>query len=101
MKIDGDKITVKDINSIESVVSTKDLLNKELYLTPEDIDNLKSEESNYESSESEETILKESQDTVGDFIKDTELTNNSYSALQKGTKKKNEDDLLTEIKNCQ
>jgi hypothetical protein len=101
MKIDGDKITVKDINSIESVVSTKDLLNKELYLTPEDIDKLKSEESNYESSESEETILKESQDTVGDFIKDTELTNNSYSALQKGTKKKNEDDLLTEIKNCQ
>ena len=101
MKIDGDKITVKDINSIESVVSTKDLLNKELYLTPEDIDNLKSKESNYESSESEETILKESQDTVGDFIKDTELTNNSYSALQKGTKKKNEDDLLTEIKNCQ
>ena len=101
MKIDGDKITVKDINSIESVVSTKDLLNKELYLTPEDIDNLKSEESNYESSESEETILKESQDTVGDFIKDTELTNNSYFALQKGTKKKNEDDLLTEIKNCQ
>jgi hypothetical protein len=103
MKVDGDKITIKGNrkNSKETIVSTKDLLNKELYLTSEDIDKLKSEESNYESSESEETILKESQDTVGDFIKDTELTNNSYSALQKGTKKKNEDDLLTEIKNCQ
>lgn len=101
MKVDGDKITIKDINSKESIVSTKDLLNKDLYLTSEDIGNLKSEESNYEANESEKTILKESQDIISDFIKDTELTNNSYSVLQKGTKKKIEDDLLTKIKNCQ
>jgi hypothetical protein len=101
MKVDGDKITIKDINSKESIVNTKDLLNKDLYLTSEDIENLKSEESNYEANETEKTILKESQDIISDFIKDTELTNNSYSVLQKGTKKKIEDDLLTKIKNCQ
>jgi hypothetical protein len=101
MKIDGDKITVKDINSIESVVSTKDLLNKELYLTPEDIDNLKSEESTYEANESEKIILKEVQNTTETFINSKDDKNKAAEVGLKDTIENIETDLLTEIKNCQ
>ena len=100
MKIDGDKITVKDINSIESVVSTKDLLNKELYLTPEDIDNLKSEESNYEANESEKIILRDVQNTTETFINSTEDKNKATEIGLNDNITKIEDALLTKIKNC-
>ena len=89
-----------DINSIESVVSTKDLLNKELYLTPEDIDNLKSEESNYEANESEKIILKEVQNTTETFINSTEDKNKATEIGLNDNITKIEDALLTKIKNC-
>ena len=103
MKVDGDKITIKGNrkNSKESIVSTKDLLNKELYLTPEDIDNLKSEESTYEANESEKIILKEVQNTTETFINSTEDKNKATEIGLKDTIENIETDLLTEIKNCQ
>jgi len=103
MKVDGDKITIKGNrkNSKESIVSTKDLLNKDLYLTSEDIENLKSEESTYEANESEKTILKEVQNTTDTFINSTEDKNKATEIGLKDNIKKIEDDLLTKIKNCQ
>ena len=103
MKVDGDKITIKGNrkNSKESIVSTKDLLNKDLYLTSVDIDNLKSEESTYEANESEKTILKEVQNTTDTFINSTEDKNKATEIGLKDNIKKIEDDLLTKIKNCQ
>ena len=103
MKVDGDKITIKGNrkNSKESIVSTKDLLNKDLYLTSVDIYNLKSEESNYEANESEKIILKEVQNTTDTFINSTEDKNKATEIGLKDNIKKIEDDLLTKIKNCQ
>ena len=103
MKVDGDKITIKGNrkNSKESIVNTKDLLNKDLYLTSEDIENLKSEESTYEANESEKTILKEVQNTTDTFINSTEDKNKATEIGLKDNIKKIEDDLLTKIKNCQ
>jgi len=103
MKVDGDKITIKGNrkNSKESIVSTKDLLNKDLYLTSLDIDNLKSEESNYEANESEKTILKEVQNTTDTFINSTKDKNKATEIGLKDNIKEIEDDLLTKIKNCQ
>ena len=103
MKVDGDKITIKGNrkNSKETIVSTKDLLNKELYLTSEDIDKLKSEESNYEANESEKIILKEVQNTTETFINSTEDKNKATEIGLKDSITKIEDDLLTKIKNCQ
>ena len=103
MKVDGDKITIKGNrkNSKESIVSTKDLLNKELYLTSEDIDKLKSEESTYEANESEKIILKEVQNTTETFINSTEDKNKATEIGLKDTIENIETDLLTEIKNCQ
>ena len=103
MKVDGDKITIKGNrkNSKESIVSTKDLLNKKLYLNDEDISNLKSEESNYEANESEKIILKEVQNTTDTFINSTEDKNKATEIGLKDNIEKIEDDLLTKIKNCQ
>ena len=103
MKVDGDKITIKGNrkNSKESIVSTKDLLNKKLYLNDEDIANLKSEESNYEANESEKIILKEVQNTTDTFINSTEDKNKATEIGLKDNIEKIEDDLLTKIKNCQ
>jgi len=103
MKVDGDKITIKGNrkNSKESIVNTKDLLNKDLYLTSEDIENLKSEESTYEANESEKTILKEVQNTTDTFINSTEDKNKATEIGLKDNITKIEDDLLTKIKNCQ
>jgi len=103
MKVDGDYITIKGNrkNSKESIVSTKDLLNKDLYLTSVDIDNLKSEESTYEANESEKTILKEVQNTTDTFINSTEDKNKATEIGLKDNITKIEDDLLTKIKNCQ
>ena len=103
MKIDGDKITIKGIrkNSKETIVNSKDLLNKKLYLNDEDIANLKSEESNYEANESEKIILKEVQNTTDTFINSTEDKNKATEIGLKDNIEKIEDDLLTKIKNCQ
>jgi hypothetical protein len=103
MKVDGDKITIKGNrkNSKETIVSTKDLLNKELYLTSEDIDKLKSEESNYEANESEKIILKEVQNTTETFINSKDDKNKAAEIGLKDTIENIETDLLTEIKNCQ
>jgi hypothetical protein len=102
MKVDGDKITIKGNrkNSKETIVSTKDLLNKELYLTSEDIDKLKSEESNYEANESEKIILKEVQNTTETFINSTEDKNKATEIGLNDNITKIEDALLTKIKNC-
>ena len=102
MKVDGDKITIKGNrkNSKETIVSTKDLLNKELYLTSEDIDILKSEESNYEANESEKIILKEVQNTTETFINSTEDKNKATEIGLNDNITKIEDALLTKIKNC-
>jgi hypothetical protein len=103
IKVDGDYITIKGNrkNSKETIVNSKDLLNKELYLTPEDIANLKSEESNYEANESEKIILKDVQNTTETFINSTEDKNKATEIGLKDTITKIEDDLLTKIKNCQ
>ena len=103
MKVDGDKITIKGNrkNSKETIVSTKDLLNKELYLTSEDIDKLKSEESNYEANESEKIILKDVQNTTETFINSKDDKNKAAEIGLKDTIENIETDLLTEIKNCQ
>ena len=103
IKVDGDYITIKGNrkNSKETIVNSKDLLNKELYLTPEDIENLKSEESNYEANESEKIILKNVQNTTETFINSTEDKNKATEIGLKDTIENIETDLLTEIKNCQ
>ena len=102
MKVDGDKITIKGNrkNSKETIVSTKDLLNKELYLTSEDIDKLKSEESNYEANESEKIILRDVQNTTETFINSTEDKNKATEIGLNDNITKIEDALLTKIKNC-
>ena len=102
MKVDGDKITIKGNrkNSKESIVSTKDLLNKELYLTSEDIDNLKSEESTYEANESEKIILRDVQNTTETFINSKDDKNKAAEIGLKDTIENIENALLTKIKNC-